>query len=104
VQTWTLALIAGALGIAAVPWVRRIRHPEQKPFAAYLVFMTVFLLVAAFSYALLIWLISLLGLQSLLDGGLGATVFLLLTFVPAFLLGTWQGSKPPLRQGRDSGP
>jgi hypothetical protein len=66
-------LIWIAFFILAIPLIRRIRHPDQRPFAAYLIFVSLFTLVAGILFALL---------------------FLLLVFVPALLVATWQARKP----------
>jgi hypothetical protein len=44
---YLLHIAAGiALMVIAIPYVMHIRHPEQKPVAAYFIFMTVFGLTA----------------------------------------------------------
>lgn len=83
-----------AFFILAVPFVRRIRHPNQRPFAAYLIFVTVFTLVAGILFLLLSWLALTLELSGALERVVPAIVFLLLVFSPAFWIATWQAAKP----------
>jgi len=87
-----------AFFILAVPLVRRMRHPDQRPFAAYLIFVSLFTLVAGILFALLSWLVVALGLSQALERLLPAIVFLLLVFVPAFLVAKWQAKKPRWRR------
>ena len=87
-----------AFFILAVPLVRRMRHPDQRPFAAYLIFVSLFTLVAGILFALLSWLLVALGLSQALERLLPAIVFLLLVFVPAFLVAKWQAKKPRWRR------
>lgn len=54
-------LIWIAFFILAIPLIRRIRHPDQRPFAAYLIFVSLFTLVAGLLFALLSWLAVVLG-------------------------------------------
>lgn len=91
-------LIWIAFFVLAIPLVRRIRHPEQRPFAAYLIFVSLFTLVAGILFALLSWLAVLLGLSQTLERLFPAIVFLLLVFAPALLVATWQARKPRWRK------
>lgn len=97
-DTTSMSVLGILLLIAAVPWVMRIRHPQQKPFAAYLVFVSVFLITATLVFGLLTWLLSLMDLGRLIAEPFGAAVFLTLVFIPALLVGTWQARKPPMRR------
>lgn len=85
--------------LTAIPYVARIRHPGQRPFAAYLVFVSVFAVVSAVTFALLAAAANALGLGELLERSVPALVFLVLVFVPALLLARWQARKPPWREG-----
>jgi len=89
-----LALLAGA-----IPYAARIRHPDQKPLAAYLIFVFVFAIAAAVIFTLLAWLITTLGFGSSLEHPVAAAVFLFVVFAPALALATWQARKPPYRGG-----
>ena len=88
---WLLLLIA------AVPYVRRIRHPDQRPLAAYLIFVTVFGLALLILATVLGWLSSLFELEVLLRDPFAAVVAVALVCVPAFVLARWQARKPPAR-------
>jgi hypothetical protein len=93
------SILAGvAILAAAVPYVGRIRHPDKKPLAAYLIFVSVFVTAAVVFLTLLAWLASRLGLVSLLGDPGPALLFLALVFLPAVALATWQARKPPWRQ------
>lgn len=91
-----LACWAGIL-LLAVPYVRRARHPEAKPLAAYLIFLTVFTAAAAVIFSLLGNILAAFGLGAWLVHPAGAVLFLILVFGPAYLLGRWQVRKPPRR-------
>ena len=94
-------LVVIVLLAAAVPYVARIRDTNQKPFAAYLIFVSVFAASAAVLASLLAWLAGKLGLTASLESTGPAVLFLALVFLPALGLATWQARKPPWRQ---SGP
>ncbi len=95
-STWTTIGLAVLILALAAPYVARIRHPEQKPFAAYLVFVTVFSVAAVLLFLALAWLTSALGVMEDL-GRLGMSMLLLLLGVlPALILATWQARKPPM--------
>ncbi|TVP87663.1 MAG: hypothetical protein EA347_07230 [Thioalkalivibrio sp.] len=87
-----------AFFILAIPLVLRIRHPDQRPFAAYLIFVTLFTLIAGLLFALFSWLAVVLGLAEALERLLPAIVFLLLVFTPAFWVAIWQARKPRWRR------
>ncbi|MFO8004680.1 hypothetical protein [Thioalkalivibrio sp.] len=91
-------LIWIAFFILAIPLVLRMRHPDQRPFAAYLIFVSIFTLIAGILFAVLSWLAVLLGLSPALERLLPSIVFLLLVFVPALLVATWQARKPRWRK------
>jgi len=86
------------LFILAVPIVRRIRHPDQRPFAAYLIFVMIFTVTAAVLFAILSSVAVALGLSQALERVVPAVVFLLLVFGPAFALAAWQAGKPRWRK------
>lgn len=94
---WISIVIAVVILAAAVPYVSWVRNPAQKPFAAYLIFVTVFLASGLVLFGALTWVVWRLGLDAALNRPVPALVFLLLVFVPAFALGTWQARKPPSR-------
>jgi hypothetical protein len=96
---WLTALLSGtALLAAAYPYVAKIRHPDQRPLAAYLLFVSVFLVTALVSFNLLTWLLTLNGFGARLEEPLFAAAFLLVIFLLSIGLGTWQARKPPIRR------
>ena len=95
---WTRVLAGVVVLAAAIPYVARIRHPDQKLLAAYLIFVSVFVTATVVLLALLGWLASHLGLSPLLEDTGPALIFLALAFLPALALATWQARKPPWRQ------
>ncbi|MGD8832429.1 MAG: hypothetical protein PVF57_17620 [Pseudomonadales bacterium] len=92
---WTIGLIGAIVMLAAVPYVARIRHPEQKPFAAYLIFATVFLAAAFILFNVLAAIIDHFALADDLREAPTAAMFLALVFIPAFALAAWQARKAP---------
>lgn len=92
---WPSAAIAVVVLAALAPYVARIRHPRQQPFAAYLVFVTVFSVAAVVLFVVLAWAGRAFGvLDDLGRAGIVAAL-VLLGLVPAFALATWQARKPP---------
>jgi len=89
IATWVVVLALFGL------YVRRIRHPAQKPLAAYLIFLTVFTAVAVGMFVLLSYLIVAAGLAQVLERPLSIVLFLAGVFVPAILIAQWQARKPP---------
>ncbi|MGD2073970.1 MAG: hypothetical protein PVG38_03460 [Gammaproteobacteria bacterium] len=99
-STQWIGLLAGIVILAAaIPYVRRIRHPAQKPLAAYLIFLFTFAAAAVPIFGLLAWLASRLGFEPFLGNMGPAILFLALVFVPAIALATWQARKPPWQKG-----
>jgi hypothetical protein len=91
--------IAVAILVAAIPYVARIRDPQQKFIAAYFIFVSSFAAVAAVLFTLLGRLASQLGLGPSLEETGPAVLFLLLVLLPALALATWLARKPPWRTG-----
>ena len=85
--------------LAAIPYVLHIRHPQQKTLAAYFIFLSLFVIVSMVLNTLLLWLASKLDLLVELHEPVPAVIFLILNFLPAFLIARWQARKPPWRQG-----
>lgn len=98
---WTSLLAGAAILVVAIPYVRRLRHPDQKPLAAYLIFVSVFVTTAVVLYSSLAWLALKLGVEAALGNTWPALLFLVLVLLPAIALASWQARKPPWRQ---SGP
>lgn len=82
----------------AVPYVRRTRHPDVKPLAAFMMFIILFSLVGGLLFLTLSWLALETGQAAALRHPLGALVFLALVFVPAFLLARWVIRRPPMNR------
>jgi high-affinity Fe2+/Pb2+ permease len=95
---WTSLLAGAAIFALAIPYVTRICHPEQKPLAAYLIFVSVFVTAAVVLYSLLAWLAVKLGLEDALGHTGLAPLFLVVVLLPAIALASWQARKPPWRQ------
>jgi len=85
--------------LASAPYVARIRHPEQRPLAAYLLFTIISLSAFLVLFVLVARLLTSLGMAGLLDGPLAAGVYILLLAVPSIALGRWQARKAPVRRG-----
>lgn len=96
---WIGIAVGVVILAAAFPYVIRIRHTEQKPVAAYLIFVSVFVVTAVVLFSLLAELAITLGLGATLDAPGPALLFLALIFLPAVALATWLARKPPWRQG-----
>lgn len=95
---WTIGLIAVLVLAGSAPYVARIRHADQRPFAAYLLFVSVFLTAAAVLFGLLTWLVGALDLTPRLADPLIAILYLAVIFGPALLLASWQARQPPLKR------
>lgn len=96
---WLGILFVVVLLGAAVPYVARMRHPQQKPLAAYLIFLFAFIAGVAVLFNLMAWLAELFDLGSLLNQPLIAVLFVLLVCLPPLALATWLVRLPPRRQG-----
>jgi len=88
-------LIAALVLILAVPYVRRFRHPESRPVAAYLIFVLAFLAGAAVLYGILTTLLFVFGVGHVLSTVRGAAVFLVLDLVPPLILAHYLIRRPP---------
>lgn len=85
------------IALTAIPYSGRIRNSQQRPLAAYLIFITIFTAAVFILSGLLGWIFAEWEVGLFLDRPFGLVVFLLLVFVPAFLLARWQTRKPPIR-------
>lgn len=81
-----LILLWLALLLLAAPYVRRVAHPSHKGLVAYLIFVVAFSAAAFVVFAVLSTLLVLLGRGDILLTPLGTVFFLLVVFLPAFLL------------------
>jgi hypothetical protein len=87
----------GAFMTGAIFYTQEARHPDSKPLAAYLIFVTVFSAAAFVVFSGLIALLQILGLAGILSNPGAAMIFLMTVFLPAFFLARWQLRKPPRR-------
>jgi len=99
-MNWMIGIGGLAFLAAAAPYVQKIRHPEQRTFAAYLLFVSVFVATALFLFNAFAWLAARFGFSQVIqEQPAAALVAVMLVFLPAFALGRWQASKPPLKRG-----
>jgi hypothetical protein len=97
---YLLALVVWlAFLVGAIFYTRQARHPQARPLAAYLVFVIVFTVSAFVAFAAITLILQGLGQTGALSHPVGAALFLLIVFVPAFFLGRWQLRKPPRHVG-----
>ena len=95
-----ISIVIGLLLFAlAVPYVAWIRHPEQKPLGAYLIFVSLFAVTAAVLFAAIATLANTLGVAAILENPVVALLFIVLVLVPAIAVASWQARKPPWRRG-----
>ena len=92
-------LLGAGLLAAPVPYVRYIRHPQQKLLAAYLIFVSVFIAIAVVLFRLLVWLAEKSGQGDLLGNPDVVLLLIVLVLLPAVGIATWQARKSPWRQG-----
>lgn len=88
-------IIWSALLIASAPYVRYIKHPQQKFFAAYLIFVSVFSVAAFALFTVLSGLGSTLFGPEALDTTVGAALLIIATVAPAAWIATLFARKPP---------
>lgn len=73
----------------------RAKNPEVPRLAAFLIFTTVFAAVSISLFTVLTYLIQRAGQTDVLSEPALTAVFLLIVFIPGFLLARWQIRKPP---------
>ncbi|WP_420564763.1 hypothetical protein [Thalassobaculum sp.] len=81
--------------VAAVFYVRRARHPDARPLAAYLIFILAFTASAFVAFVTVSMILVGLDRSDATAHPVGAALFLVLVFAPAFVIGRWQIRKPP---------
>mgnify|MGYP000041247158 FL=1 len=96
-MTYIALVLWGLLMIAAAFYTQRARHPEAKPLAAYLIFITLFSAVTFFLFGSFTFLLEAAGWTGLLESWSGSLFFLATVFLPAFVIARWQLKKPPRR-------
>ncbi len=84
-----------ALLAVAVPFVQAVRHPNEKPLAAYLVFVVSFSATASLTFLTLVqlaqrWPVAADEILVLSPGGI-----IVFSVVAAFLVGLWLASRAP---------
>jgi quinol-cytochrome oxidoreductase complex cytochrome b subunit len=89
------ALIAVVILALSLPYAQRARHPSTKPLAAYLIFVTVFVVVGFVLFVALVWIGTGLDLLEHEPNLLAGLVLAVLVAVPAFFAARWQIRKPP---------
>lgn len=95
-MTETLALVIWLVLLAlAFPYVRRARHPDTQPFAAYLLFVMLFSVVSGALFFVLSWIAVIAGWAPALADPLWALAYLVLVFAPGFLFARWMIRRPP---------
>jgi hypothetical protein len=80
----------------AFPYVRRTKHPQVKPLAAFLLFAMLFSVVSGTLFFALSWLVLKMGWAPGLANPVWALAFLALVFAPAVLFARWMIRRPPL--------
>ena len=88
---WAVLLIAAAF------YTKWARHPDAKPLAAFMIFVIVFSVFSFVVFATLAAILQALGRTEILTNPAVAILFLLVVFVPAFLVARWQLRRPPHR-------
>ncbi len=95
-MTYTIAVLLWlALLALAYPYVRRVKHPQERTMAAYLLFVTLFSAVGSVVFLVLAWLITQLGSARLLHEPFGFLALMILVLLPSFLIARWQIRRPP---------
>lgn len=85
----------GIILLLAYPIVARLRHREEQPLAAYLIFVVVFSATACSIFLGLVNLSVLWPEAAATSFVLSANGVVLLSVVPSFLLGIWLSSRRP---------
>ncbi len=88
-------LIGVAILLAAVPYVRAARHPDSKPLAAYLIFVTVLSVVGAGLFWLALTIAAMLLEPASLSQSWVAFLIIALIAAPAVLAARWAITRPP---------
>lgn len=92
---WIIAILVLAL---SWPVAQSLRHDKLRPLAAYLLFTSVFVLVAAAIFLLAVRLgAALLGVEAM-EGPAAAFIVLLLSLVPGFAAARWIVRRPQERR------
>lgn len=96
---YTIIIAAAVLiMLMAIPYVAYIRHPTQRPLAAYFIFISVFAVTAALLFKLMTWFAANNDMNAALGDTGPALLFIFLDILPAAALATWLARKPPWKQ------
>lgn len=90
--------------VGAAFYTQRARHPAVRPVAAFFIFTIVFTTIAFSIFAALTILVQALGLDGPLENPVGAVLFLLVVFAPAFFGARRAILRPPRRRGASPPP
>lgn len=95
-MTRILALIVWLLLlVSAVPYVRRVKHPEMQTLAAAMLFVTLVSVISGSLFFLLGWAASVAGWAHALGDPAFAVVFVVAVFLPGLLVARWAIGRPP---------
>lgn len=94
-MSFVVVALWGAFIAGAVFYTQEARHPATRPLAAYLIFVTLFSVVALAIFGGLTAVLDGLQATHLLAEPVPAALFLAAVFLPAFFVGRWQVKKPP---------
>ena len=103
-MTMPLPPILLSLGVAVLvlvgswPLAQRLRHPDQRPFAAFLIFTSMLILVAAMAWWGLIVLASVLLPPGTLDGYIAGVIVLMISVAAGLAAGAALVKRPPSRR------
>lgn len=96
-----MALLIASIVIAALTaYALRIRHPDQTPVAAALIFLTAFAAVAAVTYTAFAMVLAAVGQSEVLTTTLGFVAALLIASVAGVAVARYIGRRPPMRSPR----
>lgn len=95
---WIAFGLAALLAAGCWPAAQMVRHPDHRPLAAYLVFVSVFALSAAALFTAIIAVARAAGLLEAMSGGGAAALILIVILIPAFFAARWVVRRPPMRR------
>ncbi len=97
VPTFTAIVGLIALFGLSIPLVRVVRHRDEKPFAAYLIFVVAFSFLASVTFFTLVAFAQRWPEVAAASVTLSPLGIVVLSVLPAFLLGLWSASRPPCK-------
>ncbi|MFC6671561.1 hypothetical protein [Marinobacterium aestuariivivens] len=94
--------LAGLLALLVLalcwPLSQALRHEKMRPLAGYLLFVSLFGLVSALSFRVLLWLAVLLLPPAALEGMAAPVILALLSMVPGLIAARWIVRRPQQRR------